>query len=229
MDQGSGKVGLWLLIAVVVVGAAIVVALMSGDGKTDALSSVPSASSRPSAVSLRSAVTGAGAEESATVGGKKNAVAEDDDGAGKDESDEAAEQEEPQTEEEKREAEEERLVNDFDDLTDRWMEPSEKGVTMADIDNFAKQFRQVPKARQDECVHRALNLVPDENVMLLAGILMDKTMDKEIVETVYNDILNRDEDVKKPILQQIFKDKSHPCWADTAWILDVTDELPKKN
>ena len=32
---------------------------------------------------------------------------------------------------------------------------------------------------------------------------------------------------KKPILQQIFKDKTHHCWADTAWILDVTGELPK--
>ena len=144
-----------------------------------------------------------------------------------DPNDEAAE--EPQTEEERLEAEEEAKVDAFDNLTDKWMEPSEKGVTMAEVDNFAKQFRQIPKARRDECVHRALNLIPDENVMLLAGILMDKTMDKEIVETVYNDILNRDEDVKKPILQQIFKDKSHPCWADTAWILDVTGELPKKN
>ena len=135
---------------------------------------------------------------------------------------------EPQTEDEKREAAEEKLVNDFDDLTDKWQEVSEKGVTMSDIDNFAKAFRSVPKDRQDECIHRALNLIPDENVMLLAGVLMDKSMDKEIIETVYNDVLNRDEDVKKPILQEIFKDKSHPCWADTAWILDVTGELPKK-
>ena len=134
---------------------------------------------------------------------------------------------EPQTEEEKREAEEEKLVNAFDGLTDKWQEPSAKGVTMADIDNFAASFRKIPKTRQNECIHRALNLIPDENVMLLAGVLMDKSMDKEIVETVYNDVLNRDEDVKKPILQQIFKDKSHPCWADTAWILDVTGELPK--
>ena len=134
-----------------------------------------------------------------------------------------------QTKEEKREAEEEKLVNDFDGLTDKWMEPSSKGVTMADVDNFAKSFRQIPKTRQDECIHRALNLIPDENVMLLAGVLMDKSIDKEIVETVYNDILNRAEDVKKPILQEIFKDKTHPCWADTAWILDVTGELPKKN
>ena len=141
--------------------------------------------------------------------------------------DDAESEDVPQTEEEKREAEEERLVNDFDDLTDKWMEPSPKGVSMSDVDSFVKSFRKIPKARQDECIHRALNLIPDENVMLLAGILMDKTMDKETVETVYNDILNRDEDVKKPILQQIFKDKTHPCWADTAWILDVTGELPK--
>ena len=133
---------------------------------------------------------------------------------------------EPLTEDEKREAAEEKLVNAFDDLTDKWMEPSKKAMTMADVDSFAKTFRGVPKERQDECIHRALNLIPDENVMLLAGVLMDKSMDKEIVETVYNDILNRDEDVKKPILRQIFKDKSHPCWADTAWILDVTGELP---
>ena len=138
-------------------------------------------------------------------------------------------EEEPLAEEERREAAEEKLVDGFDDLTDKWQEPSAKGVTMADIDGFAASFRKVPKARQDECVHRALNLIPDENVMLLVGIMMDKTMDKEIVETVYNDILNRDEDVKKPILQQIFKDKTHPCWADTAWILDATGELPKKD
>ena len=137
------------------------------------------------------------------------------------------EEEEPQTEEEKREAEEEALVNAFDDLTDKWTESVERGVTMSDVDKFAAVFRKVPKDRQDECIHRALNLIPDENVMLLAGVLMDKTMDKETVETVFNDILNRDEDVKKPILEQIFKDKTHPCWEDAAWILDVTDELPK--
>ena len=63
---------------------------------------------------------------------------------------------------------------------------------------------------------------------LLAGILFDKSQHREILELVYNDILNRDEDVKKPILREVFKDKEHPCWADTAWILDVTGELPNK-
>jgi len=56
----------------------------------------------------------------------------------------------------------------------------------------------------------------------LAGVLMDKTIDVDIVNAVFSDILNRDEDVKQPIMKQIYKDKSHPCWADVAWILDVT-------
>ena len=132
------------------------------------------------------------------------------------------------SEEEKAAAEEERLVEAFDNLTDKWMEPAKDGVTMQDIDTFVRQFKSVPADRKDECLHRALNLVPDENVMLLAGILLDKSLDKEMIELVYNDVLNRDEEVKKPILQEIFKDKEHPCWADTAWILDVTDELPVK-
>ena len=132
------------------------------------------------------------------------------------------------SEEEKAAAEEERLVEAFDNLTDKWMEPAKDGVTMQDIDTFVRQFKSVPADRKDECLHRALNLVPDENVMLLAGILLDKSLDKEMIELVYNDVLNRDEEVKKPILQEIFKDKEHPCWADTAWILDVTGELPVK-
>ena len=136
----------------------------------------------------------------------------------------------PSTEKEQRERAEEALVSAFDALTDKWMKPAPDGksVTMEDVRQFAEQFRKLPKSRQDECLHRALNLVPDENVMLLAGILMDKTLDKAILETVYNDVLNRDESVKKPILQQIFKDREHHCWADTAWILDVTGQRPTK-
>lgn len=54
---------------------------------------------------------------------------------------------------------------------------------------------------------------------------------KKVQIEVYRAYAMEGEDIgevaKKPILQQIFKDKTHPCWADTAWILDVTGELPK--
>lgn len=215
------KTTLWILVGVVVVCLVAVIVDFAIDGGRvtfDSDTMRETAADRPTETS--GAMTEGRDEDSETV-------AEDEAAEDGETGEDAEETAEPQTEEEKREAEEEKKVNTFDDLTDKWMEPSAKGVTMADIDNFAKSFRQIPKSRQDECIHRALNLIPDENVMLLAGVLMDKSMGKEIIETVYNDILNRDEDVKKPILQQIFKDKTHSCWADTAWILDVTGELPK--
>ena len=155
-------------------------------------------------------------------------ASEDSDAAKPEMDDEPDTEPEPEmTEEEKKAEEEEKRVDEFDATVDKWMEPSDdKTVTMADIDAFRDKFRKVPKARKEECVQRALNLIPDDNVMLLAGILFDKEQDKEILELVFNDILNRDEEVKKPILNEIFKDKEHPNWADTAWILDVTGELP---
>ena len=224
-EEGRGKAYLWLALA----AAAVVVAVMVGgvilnapqpQSNETALKNGCGArgTARPTTTTPVGRVTPNA--QTATVGGVvPNAPQSQEDEATS--SDDLEPNNDPQ-------AAEEKLVDAFDDLTDKWQEPSAKGVTLADIDNFAQSFRKIPKDRQDECIHRALNLIPDENVMLLVGVLMDKSMDKEIVETVYNDVLNRDEGVKKPVLQQIFKDKTHPCWADTAWILDVTGELPKK-
>jgi len=132
------------------------------------------------------------------------------------------------TEEEIQAEKEEALVDAFDGMTDKWREPTEAEVPMAEVENFRQQFNKIPQARQEECLQRALNLLPDENIMLLAGILLDKSQPEEYLELVYNDILNRDESVKNPLLKEIFKDKEHPCWVTTAWILDVTGEMPGK-
>ncbi len=145
-----------------------------------------------------------------------------------DAADEENEPEPTKTEDELREEAEEKAVDSFDALVDRWMEKEGGETTMKDADEFVALFKSVPAARKEECLQRALNLVSDEHVLLLAGVLFDKSIDKELVELVFNDVLNRDESVKKLLLPMIYKDKTHPCWADTAWILDVTGETPKK-
>ncbi len=129
---------------------------------------------------------------------------------------------------ERREEEENKRVDDFYSLTDKWMKKGGDEVAMKDMDDFVAAFKAVPDSRKDECLHRALNLVHDDNVLLLAGILFDKSLDRKYLELVFSDVLNRNEEVKKLILAKIFKDREHPCWADTAWILDVTGELPNK-
>ena len=122
----------------------------------------------------------------------------------------------------------EKLVGAFYDMTDKWLKPSKADVPMEAVEKFRQQFNKVPRARKVECLQRALNLLPDDNIMLLAGILLDKEQPEECLELVYNDILNRDESVKKPLLLEIYKDKEHPCWSNTAWILDATGETPGK-
>lgn len=163
-----------------------------------------------------------GAEEAPSSEGRSSAIAEVETDIAEREPSETEDSEEPMTAEERAEAEAEKLVDAFDAVTDTWQEPAAKGVTMEDVNAFVRQFDQVPKDRKEECLQRALNLIPDENVMLLVGVLMDTTQDKELIELVFNDILNRDDDVKMPILRQILKDKDHPCRSDAAWILDVT-------
>ena len=134
-------------------------------------------------------------------------------------------EEEPEpemTEEEKLAVREETLVMAFDDLTDKWRAPVHSDVPMAEVENFHRQFKKIPDSRKEECLQRALNLLPDENIMLLAGILTDKEQPREYLELVFNDILNRDESVKIPLLELIYKDKEHPCWETTAWIFDAS-------
>lgn len=114
----------------------------------------------------------------------------------------------------------------FDAAVDAWMDAeTTKTPTMKDVDAFHALFNAVDKEQKEDCLRRALNLIPDSNIMLLVGILMDSEEDKDLVELIYNDVLNRPEEVKMPILETIFKDRHHPCWADTAWIFDVTGKL----
>lgn len=118
------------------------------------------------------------------------------------------------------------LVEDFYEETDKWAATGGGAArpTVEDASAFAAKFAALPGGRKEECLQRALNLVPDENVMVLVGILMDKTQEKEFVQLVFNDILNRPDGVKKPILEQVLADKEHPCIDDATWIFEVTGE-----
>lgn len=118
-------------------------------------------------------------------------------------------------------------VDAFDAEVDRWMEPKPGGVATKDVEAFRAAFGRVPDDARETSLQRALNLIPDENVLLLAGILFDKSQSRETLEAVFGDVLNRGEDVKRPLIEGVFKDRKHPCWAEAAWILDVTGALPK--
>lgn len=107
---------------------------------------------------------------------------------------------------------------------EKWSDGEKNRAAEKDAEDFAAQFKSLPPAIQEENLNHALNLIPDANIILLSGLLFDKTIKPEFNELIFNDILNRDESIKLPIIRQVHKDRAHPCWSDAAWILDVTDE-----
>lgn len=118
-------------------------------------------------------------------------------------------------------------VERFDALVfEKWNEPCEREITAEEMEEFAEAFRRIPDARKEEEIHHALNMIPDKNIFLLTGILFDKTQDEETMGAVFNDIVNRDESIKLPILRMVMEDETHPNRAEAAQILDATGQLP---
>ena len=121
------------------------------------------------------------------------------------------------------------LVEEFDNATDKWTNPVSGEISMKEVYAFADAFSRVPTKYKHESLQRALNLIPDDNIMILAGLLMDKSLDNEYIVAVFQDVLNRSDEVKQPLLNEIYKDKTHPCWPEVAWIFDATGQKDNKN
>ena len=106
--------------------------------------------------------------------------------------------------------------------TDKWL--LKRPVTADDVRSFSRMLGDVSPAQRKGALRRALNLIPDDNVELLAGVLFDRSQPEEVVREVFHDIINRPDGVKGPILRRVARDKTHPCNGDAVWIFKVTGE-----
>ena len=90
---------------------------------------------------------------------------------------------------------------------------------------FKREFDKLDKADQLDGIQTSLNLLPDEQFPLLYPILFDKTVDPDILDAIFSDGLNHDEEIKIPMMKEIYKDKTHPMYEEAERILDATGEL----
>lgn len=101
-------------------------------------------------------------------------------------------------------------IRDFDTPMNR------KAVTA-----FKRVFDSLTEEEKLENVHHAVNLIGDENIACLEEILFDLSEPREVMETIYHDILNREEELKTRILKRLSKSSDHPLQSDAAEILDL--------
>jgi len=120
----------------------------------------------------------------------------------------------------------EKAVEAWETLVDQMAEMTD-APTRERRASVKEAFDKLAKADQMDAVQMALNLLPDEQFTSLYGILFDKQGDPEVLDEIFNDALNRPEEIKVPLMKELAKDKNHPLFFESARILDATGELDK--
>lgn len=118
----------------------------------------------------------------------------------------------------------EKAVESWEALLDRVIEQKEVPAAKQ-AKGIKETFDKLAKEDQMEGIHQALNLLPDEQFPTLYAILFDKSERPEVLDAIFSDALNRPEELKNPLMKELVKDKEHPCFFESARILDVIGEL----
>lgn len=110
----------------------------------------------------------------------------------------------------------------WDALVDRIAEMDD--VTLETGKELKGALNELDPEDKLPAVNHALNLVPDKDFAAFVPVLFDKGQSEEILDTIFSDMLNRDESVKIPLMKELRKDKTHPMFFESARILDAIGE-----
>jgi len=86
-------------------------------------------------------------------------------------------------------------------------------------------FASLPPEAQEEFIAHAVNLCEDEQYSLLEGIYLNNATPAEVKDTIFNDLLNRPDEIKLPLLAKSLANPAHPMAADSREILEMYLEV----
>jgi len=101
----------------------------------------------------------------------------------------------------------------------------------ADTDNAAtvsglvSSMRNLPPEAQEEFIAHAVNLCEDEQFGMLAEIYYNANTPREVSETIFNDALNRPDEIKLPLLAKTLRNPAHPLAGEAKEILEMYLDL----
>lgn len=79
-----------------------------------------------------------------------------------------------------------------------------------DIAKFKALFDEMDAEQRLEQIPHAQNLFLDASFGFLKAILMDPSEPHDVLASIYHDLLNRSEELKYPVLREVYKVKNHP-------------------
>ena len=98
-------------------------------------------------------------------------------------------------------------------------EPSVKQVA-----DFKAAFDKLSDEVKLENIPHAQNLFTDASIDYLTVILFDTKEPKDVLSSIYYDLLNRPEELKMPIIRKLAADKNHPLSEEALDLLVMVDD-----
>ena len=120
----------------------------------------------------------------------------------------------------KSEAAQERAAARWEGLVDA-AEEFTAPPTVEMAETFKRAFDAMTPENKAENITYALHMLPDSQFSSLYLILFNKDEDPDILDEIFSDALNREDEIKLPLLKKIREDKEHPMWEEADRILEV--------
>ena len=93
------------------------------------------------------------------------------------------------------------------------------------VRGLVSSMRGLPPEAQEEFAAHAVNLCEDEQFGLLANIYFEAATPSEVKETIFNDVLNRPDEIKLPLLAKTLRNPTHPMAGESKEILEMYLDL----
>ena len=89
----------------------------------------------------------------------------------------------------------------------------------SDVRKFKAAFDAFSAEQKRDNINEALNLFTDESIDCLTAILYDSSEPLDILNDVFNDIMNRPDEIRGKVFQHIVSDPKHPLLDEVRDIL----------
>lgn len=93
------------------------------------------------------------------------------------------------------------------------------------VRGLLSSLRGLPPEAREEFVAHAVNLCEDAQFGLLGEIYLDAQNPRSVTEIIFNDVLNRPDGIKLPLLAKTLRNAAHPMVGEAKEILEMYLEL----
>lgn len=99
--------------------------------------------------------------------------------------------------------------------------PPKRPMTTSECLSLSKALRELPEAERVEALAAADNVVADACFLAVAAIALDTTFEPEVIAKAFDLCLNRPDNVKLPVLEEIGRHREHPMYVEAVRLLDI--------